>query len=105
MNGEKVSEAMNGKRPVTLGEVARALEAKLTGEQQSEVTDGTHDSRRAGDGSLFVAIRGGTLDGHRFVGQVMGQGAAGVISEQTFPRGVFWGGGGGWKTQQHAWCG
>jgi UDP-N-acetylmuramoyl-L-alanyl-D-glutamate--2,6-diaminopimelate ligase len=85
MNDEKVSEAMNGKRPVALGEVARALDARLTGDAQSEVTDVTHDSRRAGEGSLFVAIRGGTLDGHRFVGQVMRQGARGVISEQSCP--------------------
>ncbi|HEX8773972.1 MAG TPA: UDP-N-acetylmuramoyl-L-alanyl-D-glutamate--2,6-diaminopimelate ligase [Pyrinomonadaceae bacterium] len=76
---------MNRKRPVTLGEVARALDAGLTGDEQMEVSDVTHDSRRAGHGSLFVAIRGGTLDAHRFVGQVMGRGAAGVISEQPRP--------------------
>lgn len=85
MDGEKVSEATNGKLPVTLGEVAQALDAGLTGDEQREVTDVTHDSRRARPGSLFVAIRGGTLDGHRFVEQVMGQGATGVISEQSCP--------------------
>jgi UDP-N-acetylmuramyl-tripeptide synthetase len=85
MDGEKVSEAMNRKRPVTLGEVAHALSARLTGDEAVAVTDVTHDSRRASEGSLFVAIRGGTLDGHRFIEQVTSQGALGVISEQSCP--------------------
>ncbi|HEV2912547.1 MAG TPA: UDP-N-acetylmuramoyl-L-alanyl-D-glutamate--2,6-diaminopimelate ligase [Pyrinomonadaceae bacterium] len=80
-----VSESKDQKRPVTLGEVARATGAKSTGDEDSEVFDVTHDSRQAREGTLFVAIRGGTLDAHRFVEQAMGRGAVGVVSERPRP--------------------
>ncbi len=51
------------------------------------VSDVTHDSRQAGEGALFVAIRGTTMDGHRFVEEVMRRGAVGVISEYDPPAG------------------
>jgi UDP-N-acetylmuramyl-tripeptide synthetase len=72
---------------VTLGEVARVVNGKLTGDESREVLDVTHDSRQARRGSLFAAVRGGQLDAHRFVGQVMEQGAVGVISELEAPAG------------------
>ena len=49
------------------------------------MTDVSHDSRRVGPGSLFVAVRGGLFDAHKFVPQVMEQGALGVISELERP--------------------
>jgi UDP-N-acetylmuramoyl-L-alanyl-D-glutamate--2,6-diaminopimelate ligase len=70
---------------VTLGEVARVLGGKLTGDESVEVLDVTHDSRQAAGGSLFAAVRGGQLDAHRFIEQVMRQGAVGVISELERP--------------------
>src|SRR5947207_11947080 len=39
----------------------------------------------AGQGSLFVAVRGELLDAHKFIPQVMQQGAVGVISELQRP--------------------
>src|SRR5437763_11147063 len=39
----------------------------------------------AGQGSLFVAVRGELLDAHKFIPQVMQQGAVGVISELERP--------------------
>ena len=51
------------------------------------VTDVTHDSRQAREGTLFVAIKGATVDGHRFVDDVMRRGAAGIISEYDPPDG------------------
>jgi UDP-N-acetylmuramyl-tripeptide synthetase len=45
----------------------------------------THDSRQAQEGVIFVAIKGHTLDGHRFVEDVMRRGAVGVISESDPP--------------------
>ena len=80
-----MSEAINRKRSITLIDVVRATGAELSGDQQSEVSDVTHDSRQAREGALFVAIRGAELDGHRFVEQVMKQGAVGVISERKRP--------------------
>jgi UDP-N-acetylmuramoyl-L-alanyl-D-glutamate--2,6-diaminopimelate ligase len=42
----------------------------------------THDSRRAGPGSLFVAIRGLVTDGNRFVEAARRKGAVAVCSEE-----------------------
>ena len=61
--------------------------ADLYGDRDQVITDITHDSRQAGPGSLFVAIKGLTMDGHRFVEDVMRRGAAGVISENMVPDG------------------
>jgi UDP-N-acetylmuramoyl-L-alanyl-D-glutamate--2,6-diaminopimelate ligase len=74
-----------GREAVTLKDVARAIGGKLSGDESREVSDVTHDSRQAREGTLFVAIRGALLDAHRFINQVMEQGAAGVISEQARP--------------------
>jgi UDP-N-acetylmuramoyl-L-alanyl-D-glutamate--2,6-diaminopimelate ligase len=71
--------------PVLLGEVARAVEGKLSGDESAAVLDVTHDSRQAREGSLFVAVRGANLDAHRFIEQVMEDGALGVLSEQERP--------------------
>ncbi|MDO6413491.1 UDP-N-acetylmuramoyl-tripeptide--D-alanyl-D-alanine ligase [Sphingomonas sp. BIUV-7] len=38
------------------------------------------DSREVGPGDLFVALKGETTDGHRFVAQAFAQGAAGVLA-------------------------
>jgi UDP-N-acetylmuramoyl-L-alanyl-D-glutamate--2,6-diaminopimelate ligase len=42
----------------------------------------TTDSRRAGPGILFVAVRGSQMDGHRFVADAVARGAAGVVVER-----------------------
>jgi UDP-N-acetylmuramyl-tripeptide synthetase len=85
VDGEKVSEQMKQRRGATLDGVARATGGRLTGDERSVVTDVTHDSRQAREGSLFVAVRGELFDAHRFVGDVMRQGALGVISESARP--------------------
>jgi UDP-N-acetylmuramoyl-L-alanyl-D-glutamate--2,6-diaminopimelate ligase len=41
-----------------------------------EVMGVEYDSRRVGDGSLFVAFRGGTTDGNRYIPQAVAQGAS-----------------------------
>ncbi|HUF04130.1 MAG TPA: UDP-N-acetylmuramoyl-L-alanyl-D-glutamate--2,6-diaminopimelate ligase [Aridibacter sp.] len=68
-------------------EIARVVGARLSGTGERGVTDVIHDSRQARAGSLFVAIRGATVDGHRFIDDVMRRGAAGVISELDAPEG------------------
>jgi UDP-N-acetylmuramyl-tripeptide synthetase len=72
---------------VTLGDVARATGGKLTGDERASVRDVTHDSRQARKGSLFVAVEGANLDAHRFIPQVLEQGAVGVVSERVCPEG------------------
>ncbi|MCA1556195.1 MAG: UDP-N-acetylmuramoyl-L-alanyl-D-glutamate--2,6-diaminopimelate ligase [Acidobacteria bacterium] len=76
------------KRRVTLADVARAIDGKLSGADGAGaivVSDVTHDSREARAGSLFVAIRGAKFDAHSFVPQVLAQGAVGIISERARP--------------------
>jgi UDP-N-acetylmuramoyl-L-alanyl-D-glutamate--2,6-diaminopimelate ligase len=66
---------------VTAAEIAGELNAEYIGETEKQVTSVTHDSRQAGTGSLFVAVHGLTMDGHRFVPDVMRRGAVGIIYE------------------------
>ena len=70
---------------ISTGAVASALNATFSGNDEVRVSDVTHDSRQARVGVLFVAIKGLTIDGHRFVDDVMRRGAAGVISEYDAP--------------------
>lgn len=69
----------------TIGELANQLNAECSGDETAEVLNVTHDSRQARAGTLFAAIRGLTMDGHRFVEDVMRRGAVGVISESDAP--------------------
>lgn len=68
-------------------EIAESLSAQFTGNGDSSATDVTHDSRQVREGTLFVAIKGATVDGHRFIDDVMRRGAVGVISEFDPPDG------------------
>lgn len=70
---------------LTTKDVAEQLNAELFGDGASIALDVTHDSRQAREGTLFVAIKGETMDGHRFVDDVMRRGAAGIISEYDPP--------------------
>jgi UDP-N-acetylmuramoyl-L-alanyl-D-glutamate--2,6-diaminopimelate ligase len=70
---------------VKLSEVAERLGTPFTGNGELKVTDVTHDSRQAREGSLFVAVRGLAMDGHRFVPDVMRSGCVGIISELPQP--------------------
>ena len=69
----------------TVKRIAEVTEAKLSGDETRMVTDVSHDSRRVGEGALFAAVSGALFDAHKFVPQVMAQGAAGVLSEQPAP--------------------
>ncbi|MFL6375282.1 MAG: UDP-N-acetylmuramoyl-L-alanyl-D-glutamate--2,6-diaminopimelate ligase [Pyrinomonadaceae bacterium] len=70
---------------LTAQQLAIELHAHLSGDGSVLVSDVTHDSRQARAGSMFVAIKGETADGHRFIPDVMRRGAAGVISEFDAP--------------------
>lgn len=75
------------RRQIALNDVSAALNASLSGNGEAFATDVTHDSRKACEGTLFVAIRGGTMDGHRFVDDVRRRGAVGIVSESAPPEG------------------
>lgn len=51
----------------------------IEGDCTQEVTNIVYDSRRAREGSLFVAIRGSRSDGHDYLEQVIRQGAVAVV--------------------------
>ncbi|HYJ90101.1 MAG TPA: Mur ligase family protein, partial [Pyrinomonadaceae bacterium] len=68
-----------------ISNVAEQLDAVLSGSGEKAAADVTHDSRQTRQGTLFVAIKGHTLDGHRFIDDVMRRGAAGIISEYDPP--------------------
>ncbi len=67
--------------------IAELINARLSGPSSGDAVDITHDSRQVRDGTLFVAIKGATVDGHRFLDDVLRRGAAGVISESDPPGG------------------
>jgi UDP-N-acetylmuramoyl-L-alanyl-D-glutamate--2,6-diaminopimelate ligase len=66
--------------------VGRLPSAQLAGDGAIEILDVTHDSRRCGTGSLFVAIRGLATDGGQFVEAARKRGAVAICSEEE-PRG------------------
>jgi UDP-N-acetylmuramoyl-tripeptide--D-alanyl-D-alanine ligase len=68
-------------RPRRVSDVARAADGSATGDDV-EVRSVVTDSRRAGAGALFVALRGERLDGHRFVGDAFDHGAAAVMVDE-----------------------
>jgi UDP-N-acetylmuramyl-tripeptide synthetase len=72
---------------IAISQVAEALSAESQTDLSTGVQDVTHDSRQVREGTLFVAIKGHTMDGHRFVDDVMRRGAAGIISEYDPPDG------------------
>jgi UDP-N-acetylmuramoyl-L-alanyl-D-glutamate--2,6-diaminopimelate ligase len=47
----------------------------------AEVVGVEYDSRRVGKGDVFVAMRGGVVDGNRFIEAAVAQGAAAVVTE------------------------
>ncbi|HEX5966793.1 MAG TPA: Mur ligase family protein, partial [Pyrinomonadaceae bacterium] len=71
--------------PVTTKQLASLTQARLKGDETIVVTDVSHDSRRADAGTLFAAVSGAVFDAHKFVPQVMSQGAVGVLSERPAP--------------------
>lgn len=83
---------------VNLKQVSDALNAEFSGNDNLQVSNVTHDSRQARDGSLFVAIQGLTMDGHRFVDDVMRRGVVGIISELAKPEAFE----GAWLTVKNA---
>lgn len=53
----------------------------IHGSEETEVTGVNIDSRRIGEGHLFVAMKGTQVDGHQFIGKAVAQGASVVLCE------------------------
>lgn len=70
-------------KPITLREVAAACHGTLFGDPDITVTSIVTDSRQAGEGALFAAIRGARVDGHRFIPMTAEQGAVCALCEEA----------------------
>jgi len=57
-----------------------------TGASDPEIAAITADSRQVQPGSLFVAVRGDTSDGHQFIPDAIARGAAAIVADQPPPR-------------------
>lgn len=67
-----------------LSDLARALDRRLSG-PDAELTGLSTDTRSLKPGSLFVALRGETFDGHRFLTQAKAAGAVGAVVAHIDP--------------------
>ena len=66
-----------------LKQLLDAIEVKqVVGDVEKSIADVTCDSRTVKGGSLFVAVRGVSVDAHQFLHQVAQDGAAAVVCEQ-----------------------
>ena len=68
----------------------RTLAASLekvtaSGPLDLEINALTADSREAGEGMLFAAIRGTSIDGHKFITDVVSKGTSAILSETAPP--------------------
>lgn len=54
---------------------------EIAGDTTREISSITFDSRTAGPGALFVAVRGTNADGHDYINQVAHSGAAAIVCE------------------------
>jgi UDP-N-acetylmuramoyl-L-alanyl-D-glutamate--2,6-diaminopimelate ligase len=67
-----------------LADLIRRLKATMIdGPVNREIGGISCDSRRAGPGSVFVAIRGEHFDGHSFIEQAVEKGVAAVVAERA----------------------
>ena len=55
---------------------------QVTGSADIQISSLESDSRKAGDGSMFVAVRGVTVDGHSFIPSLKGKGVAAFVVEE-----------------------
>lgn len=54
---------------------------RVRGDREAMVSQITADSRVVAGGALFVAVRGGSADGHAFIGKALSQGASVIVAE------------------------
>jgi len=66
---------------VTIARLADAVGGEVAGDGRVTVTDVTHDSKHAGAGVLFVAVRGSVADGHDYVQAALDAGSPAVCVE------------------------
>jgi UDP-N-acetylmuramyl tripeptide synthase len=61
---------------------------QISGDISGEVSSICYDSRRCGNGSLFVAIPGLRFDGHDYISDAVKRGARYIVHEKDMPAGL-----------------
>ena len=64
---------------------SRFPRATVAGPLDAEISRVTADSREAGPGVLFVAVRGHAADGHGYIGAALAAGASAIVAETAPP--------------------
>jgi UDP-N-acetylmuramoyl-L-alanyl-D-glutamate--2,6-diaminopimelate ligase len=64
---------------------SRFPRATVAGPLDAEISRVTADSREAGPGVLFVAVRGHAADGHGYIGSALAAGASAIVAETAPP--------------------
>jgi len=77
---------------MTVAQLMAALNGQVAiveqrGALDRTVTSVTDDSRAVASGSLFVAVKGERVDGHRFVAQAAQAGAAAIVAQESVEAG------------------
>src|SRR5678809_551600 len=75
-------------RSVTVMQLLAALNGQVPiverhGALDQVVSSVTDDSRAVASGSLFVAVKGERVDGHRYVAQAIQAGAAAIVGQES----------------------
>jgi UDP-N-acetylmuramoyl-L-alanyl-D-glutamate--2,6-diaminopimelate ligase len=71
-----LTELLKGVRVIKL---YSGMYGKMVLTQDTSVNNVRYDSRRVGQGDMFVALRGTTVDGHRFIQTAMRAGASAIV--------------------------
>lgn len=58
---------------------------KITGNPEVEIRAISDDSRKVEEGTLFIAVKGFSVDGHRFIPQAIDRGATAIVTELGNP--------------------
>lgn len=75
--------------PMTLEDIAHATGGRLIGASRETVFRRVStDTRTLDPGDLFVALKGKTHDGHRFIDDALAKGAAGLIASENAARSI-----------------
>ncbi len=69
-------------KPITLKDIAKSCCGQLFGDENTAVTSIVTDSRQVKNGTLFSAIKGERVDGHKFVSQCIESGAVCALVEE-----------------------
>ena len=74
--------------------ISQLEKVTTSGALDLEIDDLTADSRAAEPGKLFAAIRGTSMDGHKFIADVIAKGATAILAESAppsdFPQTAAW---------------